>query len=315
MPAPTTAERSTPTRLVALAAVLAVLVALVAMSLAPPSALASEPASSLEAAELEVVRLHNQARAAAGLPPLDVHVDLHVDARRWSSEMAGRQRLQHQSSFNADDPYWETSCAVADPQWRTCAENIATGPATARAVHDAWMASSSHRENILDPATNRVGIGVWSDGEALWWTARFMRGTTADTADRTRHPQDRSYDPDGPEGTIYRLYRAYFLREPDASGFEHWLGRYRAGQTLTSIADEFARSHEFQGTYGSVDDHEFVRLVYHNVLGRSPDLAGYRYWVLHLVNGLPRGAVMINFSDSDEFRARTADGVPPGYDV
>lgn len=314
----TTDDRSATGRLAVparLAALAAVLVALVATMLAPSPALASEAGSSLEAAELEVVRLHNHARAAAGLPPLDVHVDLHVDARRWSTEMAGRQQLQHQNSSSGVAPYWETSCAVADPQWSSCAENIAAGQATASEVHAAWMASSAHRKNILDPSVNRIGIGVWSDGGILWWTARFMRGTTADTSDSTRHPQDRGYDPNGPEGTVYRLYRAYFVREPDASGFDYWVSSYRAGLSLTSIADEFSRSHEFRTTYGSVDDRAFTGLVYDNVLGRTPDLGGYEYWVLQLASGMTRGSLMINFSDSEEFRSRTADGVPPGYDA
>jgi uncharacterized protein YkwD len=291
----------------------AALIALVGVTLLPAVASASTAQTSLEAAELEVVRLHNQARAAAGLAPLDVHVHLHVDARRWSGEMARRQQLVHQGSAAGVTPFWQTSCAVADPGWQGCAENIAAGQATARAVHDAWMASSAHRRNVMNPATNRIGIGVWSDGQRLWWTARFMQGTTADTADSTRHPQDGFYDPNAAEGTVYRLYRAYFLREPDAAGFAYWVGRYRAGQSLTSIADQFSSSQEFRSTYGAVDHHRFVDLVYANVLERTPDLSGHTYWLRQLLGGMTRGSVMINFSDSAEFRAKTAGGVPPGY--
>lgn len=309
MPNTTTARRCAPTIAVAL---LIALLAVLATTVAAAPASASTP-TSLEAAELEVVRLHNQARAAAGLAPLDVQVQLHVDARRWSAEMARRGQLVHQTAAAGVTPYWQTSCAAADPGWQACSENIAVGHVSARAVHDAWMASAGHRANLLDPNVNRVGIGVWSDGTKLWWTARFMKGTTADTADSTRHPQDHGYDPNGPTGTVYRLYRAYFLREPDAAGFEFWLSRYRAGQSLTSIADAFAQSREFRGAYGSVADRDFVSLVYRNVLGRTPDRAGYDYWVVKLVTGLSRGSLMINFSDSAEFRSRTADGVPPGY--
>jgi uncharacterized protein YkwD len=311
---PHTTHHRPVTARIATATVLGLLVALLSTLLATPSASAAT-GTSLEAVELEVVRLHNQARAAAGLAPLDVHVDLHVDARRWSEAMAGQGRLVHQTTANGATPYWQTSCAVADPQWRSCSENIAAGQASASAVHSAWMASPGHRANILDPAVNRIGIGVWSDGDTLWWTARFMRGTTADTVDSTRHPQDGGYDPNGPEGSVYRLYRAYFLREPDAAGFAYWLGRYRSGQSLTSIADEFSRSHEFRSTYGSVSDRAFVDLVYRNVLGRTPDLAGFQHWLGQLTLGMTRGQVMVSFSDSAEFRARTADGVPPGYDA
>lgn len=299
----------------ALVALAVAVLAALAVALTPGTAAAATAPASLEGAELEVVRLHNQARAAAGLAPVDVHVDLHVDARRWSAEMARRQRLEHQTAATAGASYSQTSCGVADPQWRSCSENVAVGQTSAAAVHDAWMASAAHRANLLDPGVNRVGIGVWSDGQRLWWTARFMRGTTVDTADSTAHPQDRTYDPDGPAGTVYRLYRAYFLREPDRSGFDYWLGRYRAGQSLTSIADAFSTSAEFRGAYGTVGDRSFVELVYANVLDRDPDLSGFQYWVGQLLGGLTRGRLMINFSDSAEFRARTADGVPPGYDA
>ncbi|HEX4903310.1 MAG TPA: DUF4214 domain-containing protein, partial [Acidimicrobiales bacterium] len=278
-----------------------------------PSAASAAGATSLEGTELEVVRLHNEARRAAGLAPLDVHVTMHTDARRWSAEMARRQQLVHQTSAAGVASYSQTSCAAADPQWRSCSENVAVGQSSASAVHAAWMASSAHRANLMDPGVNRVGIGVWSDGQRLWWTARYMRGTTADTVDSTAHPQDGGYDPDGPAGTVYRLYRAYFLREPDAAGFEFWLSRYRSGQSLTSIADAFSASHEFRSTYGSVGDRQFVGLVYDNVLGRAPDLAGLQYWLGQLLGGMSRGRMMIGFSDSAEFRDRTADGVPPGY--
>ena len=63
----------------------------------------------------------------------------------------------------------------------------------------------------------------------------------------------------------------------------------------------------------TVGDRQFVGLVYDNVLGRSPDLTGLQYWLGQLLGGLSRGRLMIGFSDSAEFRDRTADGVPPGY--
>ena len=289
------------------------LLVLTVVGLFPGPAAAAGATGALESAELEVVRLHNEARARAGLRPLDVHVVLHTDARRRAGEMAAQQRMVHQGSASGAPSVATTSCAVADPQWRGCAENIGRA-SSARTVQDMWMASAAHRANIMNPAYNRVGIGVWSDGTTLWWTARFLTGTTADTADSTPHPQDGTYDPNGPAGTIYRLYRAYFLREPDAGGFEHWLGRYRAGVPLTSISDAFSQSPEFRTRYGSLGNLEFVTLVYRNVLGRAPDAGGLQHWLINLLGGMTRGTLMVNFSDSPEFRALTADGVPPGYD-
>jgi hypothetical protein len=121
------------------------------------------------------------------------------------------------------------------------------------------------------------------------------------------------YDPDSAQGTIYRLYRAYFLREPDLDGFRYWLGAYRAGYPLRAISGDFARSAEFVRRYGTMTDRDFVTRVYQNVLGRSPDASGHRYWLDQMARGMTRGELMIYFSDSTEFRRLTADGTPPGY--
>lgn len=122
-----------------------------------------------------------------------------------------------------------------------------------------------------------------------------------------------SYDRFGPQGTIYRLYRAYFLREPDRGGFDYWYGVYKQGYPLDAISNDFARSEEFQQRYGDIGDREFVQRVYNNVLQRDPDQGGYDYWVKQMEQGMLRGFVMIYFSDSEEFRNKTKNGVPPGY--
>ena len=129
----------------------------------------------------------------------------------------------------------------------------------------------------------------------------------------TPPPASSTYDPSGPSGTIYRLYRAYFLREPDRQGYDYWLGVYRNGYPLDKISNDFARSAEFQQRYGNVDNGRFLELVYLNVLGREPEPGGYSYWMDQMNRGMLRGFVMIYFSDSEEFRAKTAAGRPPGY--
>lgn len=117
-------------------------------------------------------------------------------------------------------------------------------------------------------------------------------------------------DVDGAEGTVYRLYRAYFLREPDAGGFTYWLTQHRWGYPLDAISEDFARSTEFVGMYGSLTDQQFVDRVYVNVLGREPDQGGYDYWLRQMAAGLRRGGLMLAFSDSEEFRQKTATSVP-----
>ena len=44
--------------------------------------------------------------------------------------------------------------------WRSAGENIATGFQTPRSVVNAWMASTGHCQNILNPTYGNVGTGV-----------------------------------------------------------------------------------------------------------------------------------------------------------
>lgn len=114
------------------------------------------------------------------------------------------------------------------------------------------------------------------------------------------------------EGSIERLYRAYFLRAPDRAGLTYWVGRFSDGAPLPAISEGFARSPEFVDRYGRLGDGAFVDLVYRNVLQRSPDATGRGYWVQQLAERRrSRGGVMVGFSESPEFVRRTGT-TPPG---
>ncbi len=114
----------------------------------------------------------------------------------------------------------------------------------------------------------------------------------------------------GVRGSIERLYGAVFGRSPDQAGFDYWVGVYVGGTPLRSIATEFMVSPEWTSTYGSLDNAEFVRVIYANVLGREPDQAGYDYW-LGLVNGgLSRTNLLLGFSESPEYVTATGTASP-----
>ncbi len=141
---------------------------------------------------------------------------------------------------------------------------------------------------------------------AVLTTAAFALGGTVVDADpaAAQTARDEVYDgtPDGIDGTVYRLYRAFFGREPDGDGVTYWISqaRYR-DYPAHAIANDFARSAEFQARYGPVSDGQFVDLVYRNVLGREPDAGGRAYWLGQMAAGMIRGSVMLNFSDSVEY--------------
>jgi hypothetical protein len=109
-------------------------------------------------------------------------------------------------------------------------------------------------------------------------------------------------------GGVQRLYTAYFLRTPDQAGFAYWLDQRRRGMHLGTISSAFATSREFRDTYGALEDPAFIRLVYRNVLDREPDAGGYAYWSdLMARQVLGRAGLMVNFSESAEFRTATGN--------
>jgi lysophospholipase L1-like esterase len=107
----------------------------------------------------------------------------------------------------------------------------------------------------------------------------------------------------GPQ--IRRLYLAYFEREPDPVGWPFWLEHRAQGRSLTWVSERFSESDEFKARYGNVSDAEFIRLVYRNVLGRTPDPIGLQGWSAAIADGASRGSVMVGFSESQEFIAKT----------
>lgn len=104
---------------------------------------------------------------------------------------------------------------------------------------------------------------------------------------------------------VYRLYCAYFLRPPKLDGLRYWTSRAKA-TSLASVANAFAASPEFKNRYGTVGNSRFVSLVFVNVLDRLPADSGRIYWSNRLASGMSRGSLMINFSDSSEFKRRTS---------
>ncbi|MCU1358689.1 MAG: hypothetical protein JWM89_4107 [Acidimicrobiales bacterium] len=111
----------------------------------------------------------------------------------------------------------------------------------------------------------------------------------------------------GPFGSVDRLYAAYFLRIPDYGGLRHWLTKSRGGTSLRSISNSFAHSSEFLNRYGLLSNVDFVTLVYKKVLGRAPDSGGLKHWVGKLASGTSRGSVMVGFSESSEYKRKTAN--------
>lgn len=105
---------------------------------------------------------------------------------------------------------------------------------------------------------------------------------------------------------VWRLYQAFFLRQPDQGGFDYWARTRTSGLSLSSIAYQFATSAEFTARYGNLTHAQYVDLVYGNVLCRTPDADGRAYWTGLLSSGaLTRWDMMVNFAELKEYLVLT----------
>ncbi len=131
------------------------------------------PAELIAAIEEQVVTRANEARAAAGLAPLARMAELDAVARAWSAQLAaeGRQ-LDHNPDYSSQIPSgW--SVAGENVGWigqtRIVPAEEVVGP-----VHQGWMDSAGHRENLLKPEYTQIGVGVaFSPGRGYYLTQNF----------------------------------------------------------------------------------------------------------------------------------------------
>ncbi|MGE7418570.1 DUF4214 domain-containing protein [Methylobacterium tarhaniae] len=120
------------------------------------------------------------------------------------------------------------------------------------------------------------------------------------------------YDPDSPAYQIHRLYEAVLGRDADGLGLSSWANQLSQGKSLSDIVPGFTNSVEFQATYGTLDNNQFVTLLYNNVLDRAPDQGGLRDWTNMLSSGVSRSEVVLGFSESVEFKGKIAAETPQG---
>lgn len=107
----------------------------------------------------------NWSRGGAGRAPVNFDVDLWFKAQAWADKMAWDQRLSH--SYLPDGLWGKP--------WRKLGENVGVGWSFA-SIHNAFMASTGHRNNILDPAFNHAAVGITPDIFGRYWVAQeFMQ--------------------------------------------------------------------------------------------------------------------------------------------
>ncbi|HEU4544500.1 MAG TPA: CAP domain-containing protein [Jiangellaceae bacterium] len=120
----------------------------------------------------EVIVLTNAERQKAGCPPVANNRTLRNVATAHSEDMAERNYFSH-TSPEGETPADRAEAAGYDGYG---GENIALGYSSADAVMKGWMASSGHRDNILNCSFTEIGVGVADSSRGLYWTQMFGRG-------------------------------------------------------------------------------------------------------------------------------------------
>ncbi len=150
----------------------------------------------------------------------------------------------------------------------------------------ASLAVGTSQELSAGPATI-TGVATLTGAESRELTGEFAEAS-------------------GIDGSIARLYMAVFNRQPDAAGHAFWVEQAESGMDLVDMAAFFVSSPEFVETYDELDNAAFVDLLYMNVLTRGGDAGGVEFWNSQLdSNAMSRAVVVLNFSESTEFKDLT----------
>lgn len=119
----------------------------------------------------QVVNLVNAERAREGLSPLtiDTKVQAAAQVRAVECEQSFSHTRPNGSSF-------VTALKEQNVSYKSAGENIAWGQRSPEEVVNAWMNSSGHRANIMNPNFTTIGVGYYQNARGTnYWCQLFTR--------------------------------------------------------------------------------------------------------------------------------------------
>ena len=128
-------------------------------------------ADSATIAEQYLLSAANQERLARGLQQLHRDPELARAAAAHAREMAAHGSISHQFP---GEPELTNRGANAGVAFSEISENVAEAP-NAVQIHDLWMHSEHHRENLLDPSIDSAGISVIARNGELYAVEDFAK--------------------------------------------------------------------------------------------------------------------------------------------
>ena len=136
--------------------------ALVASTVAATAAPAAAVGEISSAEEAQFLAQINDLRASRGAAPLQLLSSMTSAARTHTFAMADAGQIYHTNSLSTGAP----------SGWTKLGENVGYGSGTTMLM-DAFINSSGHLRNLVDPAFTHIGIGVVRSGGVIYTTHRF----------------------------------------------------------------------------------------------------------------------------------------------
>lgn len=131
---------------------------------------AEQPVGAATASAAPLLSSINAARAGAGLPSLAENASLNDLAQRHAVQMTSTRVLAHTANLGA------TVATVID--WTSVAENVGVGSSVEQ-VAATFLASPTHRANILGRSFTMVGVGVATGSDGRVWVDELFASTSA----------------------------------------------------------------------------------------------------------------------------------------
>ena len=146
--------------------------------------------------------------------------------------------------------------------------------------------------DILGRAPDPMGLSLYTSQLDAGITRTAIAQTMLTSAERFGNVVDQ-------------LYNTYLHRKADAAGRAHWVSTLLGGGTEEAVATSFMLSAEYAAMH--VGNTEFVKALYRDVLGRSPDASGQAAHLASLAGGKTRAEVVATFLSSSERYHRVVD--------
>ena len=135
------------------------------------AAATDNPCWNFKSSEKGFTRKINGARANGSLGKLSLDPELSKAARVHTKEMVSKAELYHTPT---------ESLKRRVTNWVMLGENVGVG-GTVSSLHEAFMNSQGHRDNVMHPLYRHVGVGVLKSGDRMWVTVIFEANTDPGT--------------------------------------------------------------------------------------------------------------------------------------